>query len=165
MQMTTRISFHAAAALLCASLTFFSLSGHGADKPREASFGKAKASGPLLTMAQLRECLGQQERVRTLGNETVKEQATLNASKGEIDRLTATLQEQLTTLDRTNAETVAAYNAQVQNRYKSIVEYQSNVPAFNTKVETLTTERAAFAKNCENRRYDENNEIAIRKGK
>ena len=165
--MTTRTCFPAAILCLGLGLTLLgaSLPGHAADKPREASFGKGKASGSLLTMAQLRECLNQQERVRTLADETLKEQAVLAASKAEIERVAVTLQERLPALDRTDAEAVAAYNAQVQSRERSIGEYEKSVPAFNTRVETLQTERTAFAKNCENRRYDENNEIAIRKGK
>lgn len=163
--MTTRPSSRFLAALLCAGMLGISPSGHGADKTREASFGKGKVSGPLLARAQLRECFSQQERVRALSDETVKEQAALSAGKGEIDRLSTELQEQLVTLDRTNAEAVAAYNAEVQVREKSIDDYQNDVPVFNTKVETLKTERAAFAKACENRRYDENDEFAIRKGK
>ena len=163
--MTTRTPAPFVVALLCVGMLGISLPGHGADKPREASFGKGKASGPLLSRAQLRECFPQQERVRTLSDETVKEQAVLTASKGEIDKLSTALQEQLSTLDRTDAAVVAAYNAQVQVREKLIDDYQNGVPAFNAKVETLKTERAAFANACENRRYDENDEIAIRRGR
>ena len=163
--MTIRSPSRFVAALLCASMFAIPPSVQGADKPREASFGKGKGSGPLLARAQLRECFSQQDRVRALGDETVKEQAALSASKGEIDRLSTELQAQLVTLDRTNAEAVAAYNAQVQVREKAIDDYQNGVPAFNEKVETLKSERAAFAKACENRRYDENDEIAIRRGK
>ena len=39
------------------------------------------------------------------------------------------------------------------------------MPAFNTEVEALKADRAVHAKTCENKRYDENDEIMIRKGK
>jgi hypothetical protein len=135
------------------------------NKPREATFGKGKASGPLLTPAQLRECLATQDRLRGRSAETTREQSTLAARKADIERLGAELKGQMATLDRTSADAVAAYNAQVQARDKMIDEYQDSVPAFNTQVEALKSEQASFAKACENRRYDENDEIAIRKGK
>ncbi|MEP7058670.1 MAG: hypothetical protein ABI809_12955 [Caldimonas sp.] len=136
-----------------------------ADKPREASFGKAKPGGLLLTPAQLRACLDQQEQLHTRTAETVKDHAAFSADKVEIERLTAALKEQAVTLDRTSADAVAAYNAQVETRDKLLDKYQGGVPAFNEKAEALKAEQAAFAKACENRRYEENDEIAIRKGK
>lgn len=154
-----------AAVVLAGAGLGIAMPGGAADKPREASFGKGKASGPLLTPAQLRDCLTRQERLRAGTDETTREQTTLTANKAEIDRLGLALKEQMATLDRRSVDAVAAYNAQVEARDKMIDEYQEAVPAFNLKVESLKAEQAGFTKACENRRYDENDEIAIRKGK
>ena len=75
------------------------------------------------------------------------------------------MKQQLDTLDRTSADAIAAYNAQAAARDKMIDQYQEGVPAYNNEVETLKADRAAYAKACENKRYDENDEIMIRKGK
>ena len=162
--MTSRPLARITALLLAGALGFPTL-GVAADKPREGSFGKGKPSGPLLTPAQLRSCLEQQGRLRSNVDETTKQQATLDANKAEIERLEAALKEELATLDRTSADAVAAYNAQVGKRDKAVDEYRDAVPAFNSRVEALKAEQAAFAKACEGRRYDESDEISIRKGK
>jgi len=136
-----------------------------ADKPRETKPAPAKPTPSLLSPTQLRECLAQQQSLRSRGDETERTQVALRASKDEIDRLGIALKEKLDTLDRTSADAVAAYNAQVATRDKLIDQYQEGVPAFNTQVETLKSDRAVYAKTCENKRYDENDEIMIRKGK
>ena len=136
-----------------------------ADKPKESSFGKGKASGPLLTRAQLRDCMARQERVRAQTDETFKLQSVLEQDKAEIAKSGAALKEQFAALDRGNAEAVDAYNAQALARDKLIDDYEARTPPFNAKVESLQLERAAFAKGCENRRFDEVDEIAIKNGK
>jgi hypothetical protein len=162
MPMTTRIvSFCSMAGLVLAVLAAPSL--QAADKAREGSFGKGKPVGLLLTPAELRDCLARQDRLRDGGEQSVKDQAALTANKAEIDRLGVVLKDQLAALDRTSAEAVAAYNAQVEARDKLIDAYEAGVPAFNARVEALKAERSEFAKTCENRRYDEADEATIRK--
>ena len=149
-------------ALLSAAL-LFAATGQAADKP--ASFGKGKASGPLLTRAQLRECFAQQDRVRISSEEASKLQTTLGAEKDTIDRLEAERKDKFAALDRTSAEAVDAYNTLAAALDKRIDEYNARTPVFNTKVEALQAERAAFSKACDNRNYDEKDETAIRNGK
>jgi hypothetical protein len=133
---------------------------------QQGSFGvKSKAGGPLLSREQLRECMALDQRVRTLGDETVKAQAELDKEKAEIARIGAGLKEQLAALDRTSADAVAAYNEQAQAFDKRVDAYNAASAPFNAKADTLKSEREAFAKGCENRRYDEKDEIAIRNGK
>ena len=138
---------------------------HAGDKSKTGSFGKGKANGPLLTRAELRECLALQERVRALTGATVAEQAELDKHKAEIARLDTTLNEQLGTLDRTRADAVDSYNAQVGARDKMIEAYNARTPEFNAKVDALQTGRSTFAKACENRDFDEKDEAAIRRAK
>jgi len=151
-------------ALFCASALI--ASAHAADPPRQGSFGvKSKAGGPLLTRAELRECMARDERVRTQTEETVRLQAQMDKERTEVTQLGATLKAQLEALDRSNAEAVNAYNEQAQAFDKRIDAYNAGTPAFNAKVDALKSEREAFAKGCENRRFDEKDEIAIRNGK
>ncbi|HUP07350.1 MAG TPA: hypothetical protein VMU47_09365 [Caldimonas sp.] len=131
---------------------------------REGAFGKGRPGGPLLKPAELRDCLARQDRIHAATQETTQQQAKLQADRSEIDRLAASLKEQMAVLDRKNADAVSAYNAQVETRDKLIDSYQDAVPAFNAKVEALKAEQAAFARACEGRRYDEDDAAAIRKG-
>ncbi len=133
-----------------------------ADNPRDP---KPKAAPLLLTPAQLRECLSQKDRLHSGNEQSVREQAELAQNKAEIERLGVALKEQLASLDRTSADAVAAYNARAESRDKMMDTYQEALPAFNARVESLKTERASYAKSCENKRYDEADEMSIRKGR
>lgn len=137
----------------------------GAEPAKAGSFGKGKAGGPLLSRAELRDCMARQDQVRGLGTETVAMQAALDQEKAAIAALGAGLKEKMAALDRTNAEAVDAYNLQALDFDKRVDGYNSRTPAFNAKADALKNERDAFAKACENRRFDEKDEIAIKSGK
>ena len=136
-----------------------------AQKVKESSFGKSKAGGPLLTRAQLRDCLAQKESLRVQGEQTLAPQAEFERDKAEIQRLGSVLKEELAVLDRSNAEAVEQYNAKAVARDKSIDDLEARAPAHNLRVQNLNAAREAFARACENRRFDETDEIAIKKEK
>jgi len=147
-----------ALSLLATATTF------AADKPKkEGAFGKG--SGPMLTKEQLRGCISLKTRVAQQEEDLTKEQAALASTKDEIVSGGDTLKARLETLDRTSAEAVAAYNEQTETRDKQIDDYQARVTAFNTRVESGKADRDAYAKGCENRRFFEEDEIAIKKSK
>jgi chromosome segregation ATPase len=153
---------------LATSLLTLSLLATGAvfaaDKPKkEGAFGKG--GGAMLTKEQLRSCMAQKDKVAQLDDELTKEQTALAATKDEIKGSGETLKAGLETLDRSNAEAVAAYNDESQVRDKQIDDYQARVTAFNTRVEANNGDRDAYTKACENRRFLEDDEIAIKKGK
>ena len=150
-----------ATALLLAACGAFAQS---ADKPRTGSFGKGKSNGPLLTRTELRECLKLQPRLRALTDEVIAEQSALDKQKGENSRFVATLNDDLATLDRTDAQALDAYNRRVLEHGQRVDDYNAAARGFNTRAEDLQAQRAVFAKNCENRDFDERDEIAIRKG-
>ena len=136
-----------------------------ADKPKEAAFGKGKGAGAFLSRDQLRACLSQQSRMTQQDAELLREQASLGDVQAGIARRGDALKEQLATLDRTNAEAVAAYNGEAQARDKLIDDYEARVTQYNSRVEAGKAEREAFAKACDNRRYFEDDETAIKKGR
>ena len=140
--------------------------GHAADKPKkQGAFGTGKAVGAYLTRDQLRACLAQHAQTMRRDAALQQEQAALTNAKAEIARSGDVLKLQLEVVDRTQADAVAAYNEQAKARDQQIDDYQARVTAFNTRVEDRQAERDAFAKNCDNRRYFEEDEIAIKKGK
>ena len=138
----------------------------GAAEPvKERSLGKAKASGPLMTRAELRDCIARQERGRKEASDMVAEQEQLGGEKVTLVKQGETLKEQLDTLDRTNAEAVAKYNEQALSRDAAIDALAVRTTAFNARVEAAQATRSAYVANCENRRFDERDEIAIKNGK
>jgi hypothetical protein len=135
-----------------------------ADKPKkEGSFGQG--GGAILTKEQLRSCINQKARDAQRDRDLTKEQAALAAAKDEIGRGGDALKSGLETLDRSDAEAVAAYNHRAQERDQQIDDYEARASAFNASVEAAKGEREAFSKACDNRRFLEEDEIAIRKGK
>lgn len=151
------------ALLVCALLVAGAT--HAADKPKEVTFGKGKASGPVLTREQLRQCLTQQAQVKNEEVELVKLQAGLNTDKAAIMRSGEAMTEQGAALDRSKPELVTAYNEQVLARDKAIDELQARGAQFNERAGAAGVRREAFAKACEGRSYNESDEIAIQKGK
>ncbi len=136
---------------------------HAADKKAAATSPAPKT--PLLTPAQLRECVVRKE---TLGKDTeavVKAKADLGAAKAEIDSTGKALSEEGTTLDRTSADGVAAYNAKVLERNSRIDTYQARVTAYNNDAEAILAAKQVYEKACANRRYDERdmNDVQRRK--
>lgn len=152
--------------LLAAGLTLAATSLHAAPpKAREGTLGGGKAGGPILSMVQLRACMAQQARIQSQNDEATKAKLQLAADVADIDRGAGALKADLASLDRTNKEAVEAYVARAQAHDKSIDSYQERVPHFNTQVEALNEQRAAFAKACDGRRYLEDDHKDIKAGK
>ena len=137
-----------------------------------ASAADKKAAAPktpLLTPAQLRDCLAQKDKLANDTEAALKskaaldgEKAAIDASDAEIDSSGAKLAEEAGTLDRTNVDAVNAYNARVQQRQALIDARQAKIDAYQTKLEAYNGEaRAVLAskeahdRNCANRRYDQ----------
>ena len=148
-----------AVSLLCAT------AAQAADPPKEKSFGKAKPGGALLSRNELRECIAAQDRLKARREETLQLQAQLEKEKEEIGRRGTDLKDQLVWLDRTSQEQVEKYNGLAAERDKMIDAYQARSTSFNSQVDTLNADREAFGRSCENRRYDEKDEMAIKAGK
>lgn len=158
-----RFQRHLSLSLLIFATALSAAPSWAADK-KEASFGKG-GTGAYLTRDQLRTCLAHQDRVRQQNDDVVKEQAALTAMKADITRSGDELKAKLDALDRTNPDAVAAYNDQASARDKQIDDFQARADAFNARVESSKAQREAFGKACDNRRYFEEDEIAIRKEK
>lgn len=124
-----------------------------------------KSGGPLLTRAELRACMAQQDRIRELSAATVRERELLDKEKAELVAKGEALKAQLETLDRSDPVAVERYNAEATGRDQRIDAFEARMPPFNAKVEALAAERESLRSRCENRRYDELDEIQIKRGK
>jgi hypothetical protein len=158
---------HALRSLPLALLTLASAAAFAADLPpkKEGSFGGAKGTGAYLTREQLRACLAGQDKSKDQDAEMLKEKGAIGAQKEEIERTDAELKLKLAGVDRTSADAVAAYNELAQARDRRVEAYQARVAAFNARIGEYQIERESFAQNCANRRYFDEDESAIRKGK
>ena len=118
---------------------------------------------PLLSRDELRACMDRQTRLRELTTETTQLQETLGQEKAEIVRDGETLKAELATLDRSDVAAVASYNARAVARDQRIDAFEPRVKDFNAKADTLATDRAAYTRQCENRKFDEKDEKALAK--
>ncbi len=135
------------------------------DKLRIGIFGSGKGTGPLLTRAELRECLAIEAKVVEATPVAARDREQLEKDKAELIRQGDVLKADLETLDRTSAEAIEAYRARVQARDKAIDEFDARSDAFNARVAALDADRTAFKQRCDNRRFDQADEAALRKGK
>jgi len=135
------------------------------DKLRLGMFGTGKPVGPLLSRAELRECLALQGRIRS-GNETASaEREQLEKEKAELLRQGEELKAQFAALDRSSVEAIEQYRERALARDKAIDAFEARTGEFNGRVSRIGEDRAGFSQRCDNRRFDELDEAAIRNGK
>jgi hypothetical protein len=135
------------------------------DKLRIGIFGSGKGTGPLLTRAELRECLSIEARVVESTQAATREREQLEKDKAELIRGGEVLKSEFEALNKTSMEALQAHREKELARDKAIDEFDARSSAFNARVGSLDADRAAFRQRCENRRFDQADEAAIRKGK
>ncbi|HUG21871.1 hypothetical protein [Piscinibacter sp.] len=157
----------AASIVLCAfAVSALSVGAASAQtQGREKSFGKATGKSLLLSRDELKACMAVQERLRTGREDAGRQKAELEQQKQELERSATQLEEQLVWLDRYDKEQVDRYNQQAAERDQAIAALQARRTNFNTQAETINADTQAYARNCENRRFDEEDELAIKAGK
>jgi hypothetical protein len=153
----------AAISLSCAS-ALLTLPAEAADKPGPAPSAKTNPDA-VLTPAQLRDCLTQKERLRSDSEAAVKAKAGIDALQAEIAGSGSALAEEATTLERSNAEAVAAYNAKIGARNALVDSFKAKAALYNQDVEGLQAAQEAYAKSCEKRRYDDRDLSDLQKKK
>ena len=75
------------------------------------------------------------------------------------------LKAQFAALDRTSVEAIEQYRANALARDKAIDAFEARTSEFNARLTALGEDRAGFTQRCDNRRFDELDEAAIRNGK
>lgn len=150
------------AVALCA---IFAVSAFAADAPSSKPLAVKSKQSPLLTRDELRACMSSQAKLHQQRDDLDKQQSQLMTEKQELVRAGNELKEQLASLDRTNTEAVGKYVEANNSREKRIDEFERNSTSYNDKVQALETADATYKKDCANRRFDEKDELAIKKGK
>lgn len=132
------------------------------DKLKLGAFGPGKATGPLLSKAELRDCFERMGRVQAGNRKLSEDREAIDRAKADLQRQGDELKAQREALDRGNAEAVAAFNERAVELDKVRAGLLQRVEAFNTDVGALDGERRQFAQRCENRRFDQEDETAVR---
>lgn len=90
---------------------------------------------------------------------------TLNKEREELGKDGAALEADKAKLNSTSQETVAAYNAKAQALDARVAAWNERNAKANEAGAALETERKAWVTSCADKRYNEDDEIAIRKSK
>jgi predicted RNase H-like nuclease (RuvC/YqgF family) len=154
----------AAAAVSLSSLPTFTVPpARAADVPQGK--GASRPASLLMSRDELRACMSGQTRLRAQREEVDKLQGELAAEKQALRRAGDELKERLATLDRTSQAQTDQYAEAATAHDRRIDAYEARTTAYNARVEALQTDSAAYRKDCENRRYDAEDEQAIKRGK
>ena len=149
------------AALAAAALCVLAAAAVAADKAKPA----ATKPDAILTPAQLKDCVDKQQRRDKATDAAVKTKSEIAADKAAIDKSGDELSDAATTIDKTSADAVNAYNAKVDERIKQIDAYEAKVAAYNKDAEGVRALSDEYAKSCANRRYDDRDLADIQRKK
>ncbi|MGH6612262.1 MAG: hypothetical protein ACRECQ_18615 [Burkholderiaceae bacterium] len=130
-------------------------------KPREATLGGGSGSGPMLTREQLRECLVEQDELKTARDRLARETQQIDAEKAEIAGASAALKDEEGKLDKTNADAVKAYVEKAQAHDQRIDAWNAKLPAVNERVRGLQERNDKWRGSCADRRYKEDDLILL----
>jgi hypothetical protein len=126
---------------------------------------KTGSKSPLLTREELRACMNTKASLDQQREQVEQMKAGLDAEKTDIESEGSALKERLAALDRTNKDLVEQFVESNNAHDKRIDAYSARSSTFNAKVDTLLADREAYKRDCENRRFDERDERAIKSGK
>jgi hypothetical protein len=161
-----------AACLLIAG-GFIGGSVHAADKPEPRSASRPPAAKrpvpqpagkpltPLLTREELRTCMNLKASNQESAAEVQRMQPEIVAEKAELQRSGETMKAELAALDRTSPDAIKDYNDRALARDEKIGKLEAKINDFNAKVSAIEAGRANYARDCDNRRYDEKDEKAL----
>lgn len=99
---------------------------------------------------------------------TVEERDALNTERAALEKEHGALEAErvrLQGLQAARGEAVQTFNAKIRALDARVAEWNKRNNAFNEINGTLEAERSAWGANCGNRRYREEDELAIRSGK
>jgi len=131
----------------------------------EKSLGSGKSTGRVLTRDELRACMARQSDQHAKREAIVKTTQELDKEEAAIHAEADAIKGARETLDRTSQAAIDEFN-------KRLLANDERIDAFNKRKADLATEGTAWQNaqndwtvNCGDRRYREDDEIAIKRGK
>ncbi len=157
------VKLYAVALVLCSTLPMAAAQATDPPAAPKGKSGFGSRGGPLLTRNELRACFARQDRIRRETEALARERVPIDAERTRLADRGATLKAELAALDRSSQAEVDAYNLRAAERDRRVDAWDTTSAAYNRRAEALQAEKNTFAKTCDNRRYDEADEIALRK--
>lgn len=129
-----------------------------------SSFGAAGGSGKLLTRDELRACFKERDELAARRGQIDAEQKRNEADRAELLSTGEALKTELATLDRSSGDAVDAYNLRAKKRDDAVDGYNTRQHKLVADAEKLSDTQSLWKSECGDRRYREDDEIAIRRG-
>lgn len=138
-----------------------------ADAPPKKSTPDASTTGPkskagLMTRDELRACMDEQDKLKEIRAQVLKEDAALNAQQAEIQKLDAEHAKRRDSLNPEDAAAKEALLGDVAKRVELASDYNTRSRALNEQSKALVDRRAAWLARCD-KPFDEYDEAVIRK--
>ena len=152
-----RITTARLGATLSVAAVFAAQAAAPAATPASAAAASAAASAakaPLLTQAQLRDCLARRDKMRTDADEIAAEKTQLDKDRAELQATIAALQARAATVDRKNKADIDTYNADSAEGNRQIALMDARIKTFNVKADGLGSAQDAYEADCVNKSYD-----------
>jgi hypothetical protein len=131
-----------------------------------AGSSKSKGAGDrILTRDELRACFKQRDGLKAQRDGLDRERSKLDAERADLVKEGAALKEVLDALDRTSQEAVDNYNAKATQRDAAVDAWNVRSADAKDRDKAYEETQSAWRKNCNERRYREEDEAALRKGK
>jgi hypothetical protein len=134
----------------------------------QTPMGNNKSKGPgdrILTRDELRACYKQRDDLKVQRDALDSERSKLDAERADLARDGAALKEAFDALDRTSQEAVDGYNAKAKVRDAGVDAWNVRNGSAKDREKAFDETQGGWRKNCNERRYREEDETALRKGK
>lgn len=118
-------------------------------------------SGPVLSRAELQQCVNEQNTINALSDALDSEQASWDADQKKLGQLERRLENDKRVLNVYSQESVDSFNTLVDQHRKQVTAFNRRLPVFNEKVERLKSSVAGFNSRCAQRAYYESDMSAV----
>jgi hypothetical protein len=129
------------------------------------SLGSGKATAKLLTRDELRACLATQAKQKKEREALVQREKALDGEKPEIVAEGDAIKAARETLDRTSEDAIKAFNQRVLDHDARVNDHNKRNRALITDATAWQAASDQWKTQCGDRRYREDDEIAIKRGK
>ncbi len=119
----------------------------------------------MLSKEELRVCLKDKDDILAQRAQLEKDQAASQAERQQIIAQTQALKDAMATLDRTAPGVLDAHDAKVDAHEKRIDAWNKSHQQMLSVIDTLNKKQAQWTTECGEKRYREDDEIAIKAGK
>ena len=127
----------------------------------------AKSQRPVkakpMTRDQLRACMDQEDKVKSMRDQLVKEQATLDQQRNEVGRMDAELEKRRAALDPADVEGTKALADEEARRNAVSDAFNARLPPLRELNANYNQQRQSWVDSCANKDYDANDEAAIKR--